>query len=99
LQAATEYCQTLLPGRVLHSNTKLHISLTHPLPLRRSQLEPFKTALHGQISALGKFHVSIVGQMVGFQNSLAREGDVIRGRAFLAIRVGAGHDAVRQKRS
>lgn len=96
LQAATELCQTLMPERKVHHNSNLHISLTHSLPLRRSELEPFKNALSERISAFNKFNISVVGQMVGFQNSVARKGDIVRGRAFLAIRVGAGHDVVRQ---
>lgn len=94
LQEATAFCQTLLPHQTLHSSPTLHVSLTHPLPLRRAQIDPFRADLARRIAGFGKFKLSAVGALVGYRNGRATGGEGSGGRAFLAIRVGAGHDTV-----
>ncbi|WWD16603.1 hypothetical protein CI109_101031 [Kwoniella shandongensis] len=82
---------TLLPSHTIHPLLpSLHISLTHSLPLRRHQIAPFRDQLRAALtsprSRAGPFKLSFVGGVKGYDNHIAGNG----GRAFLALRVGAG---------
>lgn len=111
----------------------LHISLSHPLPLRRDQVSSLHDHLRRNLDAVprnGPLRISLVDQIVSYQNGalakssrlsdgrksapsqeergattsaaedgedgflagLGRRGVGVAGRAFLALRVGAGHD-------
>jgi hypothetical protein len=81
--------------------TNLHISLTHPLPLRRAQTTTFQSDLTHALSMLGNstqtsggaFRLSLAG-VQGYMNGRRTGGEGSGGRAFLALRVGAGSQEV-----
>lgn len=75
--------------------SSLHISLTHPLPLRRSQIDTFRDGLRSSVrreaATLERpLTLSFAGQVVGFVNGRRYGGDGTGGRAFLALRIAAG---------
>ncbi|WWC87794.1 uncharacterized protein L201_002686 [Kwoniella dendrophila CBS 6074] len=86
--------QDEIPGHKIHSLlSNLHISLTHPLPLRRHQIESFRNQLSNCLrSQSSNFKLSFASDLKVYynrsQNNDAEEGS--GGRAFLALRVGAG---------
>lgn len=98
--------QTKLPGYTLHSLLatptpsqkagELHVSLTHPLPLRASQVEPFRAELSDNLrrwsrsTALSSFKCSLAGRLSVYYNGKATGGEGAGGRAFMALRLGAG---------
>ena len=63
------------------SPSHLHVSLTHPLPLRVSQIALFKSALSTCLATTPRFRLSLAG-LKPYTNG--------QGRAFLALRIGAG---------
>lgn len=75
---------------------ELHISITHPLPLRRSQVDPLRieltTALKSWARTRGieSLKCSLSGSPTVYYNGKATGGEGSGGRAFLALRVGAG---------
>ncbi|WVQ64818.1 uncharacterized protein L199_002987 [Kwoniella botswanensis] len=83
--------QDELPNHTIHSLlSSLHISLTHPLPLRRDQILPFRNSLAGRLKTLNKFKLSFASEMKIYYNRLSGGEEGSGGRAFLALRVGAG---------
>ena len=75
----------------------LHVSLTHPFPLRRSQIRPFQADLTKQLRTLehlGGFKLSLAGQIKVYYNGKRYGGEGSGGRAFMAFRVGAGASEV-----
>jgi hypothetical protein len=100
------HAQTQLPKHVIHSLLEtptpsqqageLHISITHPLPLRRSQVDPLRieliTALKiwARMRRVGSMRCSLAGCPSVYYNGKATGGEGKGGRAFLALRVGAG---------
>jgi hypothetical protein len=81
----------------------LHISLTHPLPLRRSQIRSFRDDLAHRLGELGAgasmkeglgFRLSLAQRVSGYVNGRRYGGEGVGGRAFLALRVGAGSKEV-----
>ncbi|WVQ78733.1 hypothetical protein IAT38_000820 [Cryptococcus sp. DSM 104549] len=66
----------------------LHISLTRPIPLRRDQITAFRSALSKQLGNVKGFRLSLAGGLKTYHNE--GEGGGHGGRAFLALRVGAG---------
>ncbi|GMK59091.1 hypothetical protein CspeluHIS016_0701060 [Cutaneotrichosporon spelunceum] len=82
---------------VVPSDGKLHVSLSHPLPLRRDAVKPFPTAVSRALSDAGAFSLSLAGPPVVYYNTFggpsqaAGRGTPTPGaRAFLGLRVGAG---------
>ncbi|BEI82067.1 hypothetical protein CcaverHIS002_0212270 [Cutaneotrichosporon cavernicola] len=76
---------------------KLHVSLSHPLPLRRDAVKSFPSTLSRTLSGAGAFSLSLAGAPVVYYNTLggptqaAGRGKPTPGaRAFLGLRVGAG---------
>lgn len=75
---------------------ELHISITHPLPLRRSQVDPLRVELAAALKAWARtrqvenIKCSLAGVPTIYYNGKATGGDGKGGRAFLALRVGAG---------
>jgi len=75
---------------------ELHISITHPLPLRRSQVDPLRLELSSALKVWArKRHVesikcSLAGVPTVYYNWKATGGEGNGGRAFMALRVGAG---------
>lgn len=75
---------------------ELHISITHPLPLRRSQVDPLRieltTALKSwaRTSRLESITCSLSATPTVYYNGKVTGGEGSGGRAFLALRVGAG---------
>lgn len=74
----------------------LHVSLTHPLPLRRSQIDPFRLAVTKNIRSLGlvPLHLSFAGALTAYTNGRRTGGEGTGGRAFLALRTSAGSEQV-----
>ncbi|WVQ94633.1 hypothetical protein IAU59_001713 [Kwoniella sp. CBS 9459] len=61
--------QSLLKDHTIHSSLEsLHISLTHPLPLRRHQIVPFRDSLTARLRAQGSFRLSLVGDTKVYHN-------------------------------
>ncbi|KAK4687613.1 U6 snRNA phosphodiesterase, partial [Tremellales sp. Uapishka_1] len=84
--------ELLLPSpETLHPFPSLHISLTHPLPLRRSQIPAFQSDLTSALRGLPPFRLSLSSQVRHYQNGKKYGGEGSGGRGFLALRVGAGH--------
>ena len=79
----------------------LHVSLTHPFPLRRSQIESFAADLTQRLLSSssrisnGPFQLSFAGGLKMYYNGVKTGGQGTGGRAFLAFQVGAGHPEVR----
>ena len=75
---------------------ELHISITHPLPLRRSQVDPLRVELTSGVKSwartrhLENIKCSLSGTPTVYYNGKATGGEGSGGRAFLALRVGAG---------
>ncbi|OCF32287.1 hypothetical protein I316_05955 [Kwoniella heveanensis BCC8398] len=93
----------LLKDHAIHSSLEsLHISLTHPLPLRRHQIIPFREKLWAQLRTHGSFRLSLVGDAKVYYNRSQMQtqaaenkddddaGHASGGRAFFALRTGAG---------
>lgn len=70
----------------------LHVSLTHPLPLRRSQIDTFRLDVQQAIKrlSLAPFRLSFAGQVTGYVNGRRTGGEGSGKRAFLALRTSAG---------
>ncbi|WVF66982.1 hypothetical protein IAT40_001725 [Kwoniella sp. CBS 6097] len=90
-----------LQGYTVHSSLEsLHISLTHPLPFRRNHIVPFRNKLSTQLRGHGPFRLSLIGDVKVYYNrsqmQAMGDGDdapaVTGGRAFFALRTGAGSD-------
>jgi len=110
LESLIDRIRVLCPGFEVHSlldsppqpnetRTKsqaLHISLTHPLPLRRSQTKAFQADLTHRLAEGGSksFKLSLAGALRVYYNGRRYGGEGKGGRAFLALRVGAGSDEV-----
>ena len=79
---------------------ELHISITHPLPLRRSQVDPLRIELTTALKSwartmhLESIKCSLSGTPTVYYNGKATGGEGSGGRAFLALRVGAGASEV-----
>ncbi|WWC60210.1 uncharacterized protein I303_102776 [Kwoniella dejecticola CBS 10117] len=96
--------QEEVPSHKIHSLlSSLHISLTHPLPLRRHQIDPLRAALADRLrSTRRSFRMSLASEIKVYYNrststnaaassaALRAEGEGSGGRAFIALRVGAG---------
>lgn len=114
----------------LFSGGSLHISLSHPLPLRKHQIQEFESHLAREVPRFGAqiehaVSLSLASGITVYENGVAtqttdkkpkdvtyRRGDELdasgdsaldqlgrtgfgqRRRAFLALRVSAGHDVV-----
>lgn len=105
------HAQTRLPDHVIHSLLEtptpsqkageLHISITHPLPLRRSQVDPLRVELTSALKSWARnrgiesMKCSLAGIPSVYYNGKATGGEGRGGRAFLALRVGAGATEVR----
>ena len=103
--------QKRLPDHVIHSSLstptpsqtagELHVSLTHPLPLRISQVDDFRTELSRSISqwstrnSVTSIRTSLAGWTSVYFNGRATGGEGTGGRAFMALRLGAGSSEVR----
>lgn len=101
-----EKARQLCPDTTIHSflatgtngHGRLHISLNHPFPLRRSQIDAFRAELSQRVSTSkatrgsgsGGFTVSLAGGVKVYQNGRRYGGEGAGGRAFMALRVGAG---------
>ncbi|ORX33636.1 hypothetical protein BD324DRAFT_209271 [Kockovaella imperatae] len=74
----------------------LHISLTHPLPLRRSQIEPVASSVTRLLraSASRPFRLAFAGDLKVYYNGRQTGGQGTGGRAFLAFQIGAGHPEI-----
>jgi hypothetical protein len=108
LLPATSAAASNVPGgRPVTGRLPLHISLTHPLPLRRSQIRSFRDDLahrlggRGGLGGLGAgmteglgFRLSLAQRVSGYVNGRRYGGEGVGGRAFLALRVGAGSKEV-----
>ncbi|WWC97052.1 hypothetical protein V866_003929 [Kwoniella sp. B9012] len=87
--------QDELPNHTIHSLfSSLHISLTHPLPLRRDQILPFRNSLAGRLKTVNKFKLSYASEIKVYYNRLSGGEEGSGGRAFLALRVGAGTNEI-----
>jgi hypothetical protein len=100
------HAQSHLPSHVIHSLLEtptpsqqageLHISITHPLPLRRSQVDPLRIELIAALQTWARtrrvenMRCSLAGIPSVYYNGKATGGEGKGGRAFLALRVGAG---------
>ena len=112
LENLIDQARALCPGIELHSfltpppppdlassNAQpLHISLTHPLPLRRNQRRPIHNDVVHQLSKheVKAFKLSMAGTVRVYFNGRRYGGEGSGGRAFLALRVGAGSSEVCQ---
>ncbi|KAL7419733.1 poly(U)-specific 3'-to-5' RNA exonuclease [Cryptotrichosporon argae] len=67
----------------------LHVSLTHPFPLRRSQIAEFTADLARALAHARRFRLSLAS-VKAYHNGARFGGDGHGGRAFLSLRVGAG---------
>ena len=103
LNALADHIQFLVPDyrivrNYLPSNPALHVSLTHPLALRRSQIDDFRNDVFRACkSALpeGKgVAVSLAGDVSVYHNGTRTGGVGQGGRAFFALRLGAGQPEV-----
>lgn len=114
LLPATSAAVSNVPGEQTPKSSRLplHISLTHPLPLRRSQIRSFRDDLAhrlggpGGLGGLGLgglgagvteasgFRLSLAQRVSGYVNGRRYGGEGVGGRAFLALRVGAGSKEV-----
>lgn len=115
LLPATSAAVSNVPGEQTPKSSRLplHISLTHPLPLRRSQIRSFRDDLAhrlggpgglgglGELGGLGAgvtegsgFRLSLAQRVSGYVNGRRYGGEGVGGRAFLALRVGAGSKEV-----
>lgn len=77
----------------------LHISLTHPLPLRRSQINDLQSDLQNKLrdQGLRAFRLSLAAKIRMYYNGRRYGGEGVGGRAFLALRVGAGSTEVGER--
>lgn len=76
---------------------QLHVSLSHPLPLRRDMVSSFAPAVRRALSGTGGFRLSLAGAPVVYYNAPGGAARMpgrglprVGGRAFLGLRVGAG---------
>ncbi|KLT41479.1 hypothetical protein CC85DRAFT_119336 [Cutaneotrichosporon oleaginosum] len=100
IDAALAEAGSISPQEVhalLPANGKLHVSVSHPLPLRRDAVETFPHTLAAALRSTGRFALSLAGAPVVYFNTLggpsraAGRGTPTPGaRAFLGLRVGAG---------
>ncbi|WVW80048.1 hypothetical protein I302_102021 [Kwoniella bestiolae CBS 10118] len=91
LEEVLKAIQDELPTHTMHSLlSSLHISLTHPLPLRRHQIIPFRNALTDRLRTGDKFRLSFASEIKVYYNRLEGGEEGSGGRAFVALRVGAG---------
>ncbi|WRT65611.1 uncharacterized protein IL334_002556 [Kwoniella shivajii] len=93
--------QEELPTYTIHSSlSSLHISLTHPLPLRRDQIIPFRDQLADRLRIRKQFSLSFAGGIKVYYNRSMKDGahgeEGSGGRAFLALRLGAGAIEVKE---
>lgn len=105
-----KYAQDKVLAHTLHSLLEtptlsqkageLHISITHSLPLRRDQVESLRidltTALEkwSRTRGIRDFKCSLAGSPTVYYNGKATGGEGGGGRAFIALRVGAGSTEV-----
>ncbi|WWC68721.1 uncharacterized protein I206_102655 [Kwoniella pini CBS 10737] len=83
--------QDQIPNHEIYSLvSSLHISLTNSLPLRRHQIIPFRNELTNRLKSIGKFKLSFTSEIKVYYNRLTSGEEYSGGRAFLALRVGAG---------
>jgi len=77
---------------MLELGSDLHISLSHAFPLRQYQIASFKARLADCLlrAKTSRFHASLAGRVKVYYNGRRYGGDGHGGRAFLALRVGAG---------
>ncbi|KAK6907250.1 hypothetical protein I203_101240 [Kwoniella mangroviensis CBS 8507] len=95
LEGILRSIQDELPNHTIHSLlSSLHISLTHPLPLRRDQILPFRNSLAGRLKTVHKFKLSFASEMKIYYNRLSGGEEGNGGRAFVALRVGAGANEI-----
>lgn len=81
-----------------HAFDSLHVSLSHPIPLRRDMRGGFVADIRAAVGNTGAFSVSLAPKSVVYYNSMGeRKGKGVDrgrplpgGRAFLALVVGAG---------
>ncbi|WVR03900.1 hypothetical protein IAU60_000899 [Kwoniella sp. DSM 27419] len=91
LQKAIDDLQLQLPPHTIHSSLRdLHISLSHPLPLRRHQIASVRDDLRSQLSGRSPFKLSFAGGIKVYYNRVIGAPEGAAGRAFFALRVGAG---------
>ena len=106
LESLIRRARGLCPGHELYSlltnpqasdgvqgkSQSLHISLTHPLALRRSQIGTFRDDLSVRLATSGiqPFTSSLAPGVRVYFNGRRYGGQGIGGRAFLALRLGAG---------
>jgi hypothetical protein len=75
---------------------ELHISITHPLPLRRSQVDSLRVELTSALKSwastrrIESVKCSLAGVPTVYYNGKVTGGEGKGGRAFMALRVGAG---------
>ena len=110
LETLIQDAQRHFPDHVLHSLLstptpsqtagELHVSLTHPLPLRVSQVDEFRTELSritkrwATRTKMTSIRVSLAGKVSVYYNGKATGGEGTGGRAFMALRLGAGSTEV-----
>ena len=92
------------PGLELHSfldrGRELHVSLTHPFPLRRHQIAPFRSRLTQCLATevsdgRSGMSLSLGGSVKVYYNGKRYGGEGHGGRAFLALQVTSGFREVR----
>lgn len=78
--------------------SRLRISLTHPHPLRRDQLDSFRgsisRAIRVPLTPLAPLRLSFAGELSAYVNGKKYGGEGAGGRAFLAVRLAAGQKQV-----
>lgn len=85
------------PGGDEADDAALHVSLTHPLPLRRSQIDAFGTEVAAALRQApdeGELRLSLVSHVKVYFNGKRFGGEGSIGRAFMALRLGAGAQRV-----
>jgi hypothetical protein len=103
LDAALDEASSAQVHALVPADGKLHVSLSHPLPLRRDAAKSFPPAVARALAGAGPFALSLAGTPVVYYNTLggpsraAGRGSPAPGaRAFLGLRVGAGARELRE---